>query len=150
MTSQDTPSWAQPETPDDPVADLELAARSFLTILRHPTPDFRGVAALHEKAIVTAISRNGDPVALIDEDARKFLSFVFNPDAASFRMAAPEVRVEGDYGLVTRRFSAQEPGKREECMVFLAQGWRRGKRWEFLRITLASMPYLDKCEFEEG
>ena len=149
-SSQATPSWAQPETPDDPVADLELAARSFLNTLGHPNPDFRGVAALHERAVVTAVSRAGDPVAVVGEQARSFLLTVFNPDAATFRMAAPDVRVEGRYGLVTLRFSAQVPGKAAECMVFHAEGWRHGKVWEFLRITLASMPYLDTCELEEG
>ncbi|MEE1876581.1 hypothetical protein [Altererythrobacter litoralis] len=144
------PSWASPEHPEDSSADLELVARAFMTALRHPKSNFRGAPALHDKAVVTAISRAGDPVALAGEQAHTFLLTVFNPDNAKFRMAAPEVRVEGNYGLVTRRFSAQEPGRGEECMVFHAEAWRNGQRWEFLRITLASMPYFDKCEIQEG
>ncbi|MGQ7830584.1 hypothetical protein [Altererythrobacter sp. Z27] len=144
------PSWASPEHPENPASDLELAVRAFMTALRHPNSNFRGAPALHGKAVLTVISRAGDPVALAGEQARTFLLAVFDPDKAKFRMAAPEVQIEGNYGLVTRRFSAQETGSRTECMVFHAEAWRKGQQWEFLRITLVGMPYFDKCEIQEG
>lgn len=138
------------EQPYDPEGDLELAVRTLNNFLSHPSPYFRGAVGLHDDAVITFIKRTGTPVRLGGVEAGKFLTAMFDPDRVTVRFAAPMVRVEGRYGIVTRKLAVREGKSREECLVLHADAWETGRGWRFLSINLAVMGNGYKCEFEDG
>lgn len=139
---------AETDEAPDLTADLELAMRAFNTWALHPSPSFRGANGLHDDAVVTYLKRDGTPLRAHGETVKRVLAIIFNPDAATYRFAAPEVRIEGRYGMVTRRFSVQELSGEPECLVQHAEAFRTTRGWRFLSITVAMMPVLHACIVE--
>lgn len=144
-----------PEVPErwsaeapDTAGELELAMRVFNTWLRHPSPAVRGAQGLYDDVVVTVLKRDGTAVRVQGEAAKRLLMDWFNMDGATYRFAAPEVRIEGRYGMVTRKFSIREGNGSPACFVQQAQAFETRKGWRFLAITLAFMPTLHRCIIE--
>jgi hypothetical protein len=147
LTGPEVRATDSDEAPDR-IADLELAMRAFNTWLLHPSRAFRGANGLHDDAVVTFLKRDGTPLRADGETVKRVLAIIFNPDAATYRFAAPEVRVEGRYGMVTRRFSVQEGSGKPECLVQHAEAFNTTRGWTFLSITVAPMPIRHTCMIE--
>jgi hypothetical protein len=138
--------WSDKEP--DPAAELELAMRVFNTWLRHPSSAFRSAQGLYDDGMVTVLKRDGTVVRLQGEAAKRLLMGWFKMDGATYHFATPEVRIEGRYGMVTRKFSIREGNGSPECFVQHAQAFRTMRGWRFLAITLAFMPTLHRCVIE--
>jgi hypothetical protein len=139
----------QAETPDA-AGRLEVSVRAFNTFLLAPNPAFRGAPGLYEDAVVSFMKRDGHVVRVQGEIAKRLLLDVFNPDVGTYRFEAPKVETEGRYGIVTRRFSIEEAGRKPVCYVQHVEAFRTIPDWEFFAVTIAAMPTLYTCKITPG